>query len=67
MSKEFSPQSSRQPELTSVYTTQEAKAWIKAKAAQHDVTMVAIIDEMIEVIDSLTPKQRPNVLRNGEK
>jgi hypothetical protein len=63
MSKEFSPQPL--PELTTVYTTKESKAWIKKQAEIHGVSMVAVIDEMVEVIDSLASKQRPNVLREG--
>ena len=50
MTKKFSPK--KTPELESVYVSTESKAWIKDQAKANNVSMVAIVDEMVAVCTS---------------
>ena len=61
MTREFLP---RPPmPLESVYITHESKEWIRQQANIHKVSMVAVIDEMVDFCKEHEAKRRPNILR----
>ena len=49
--------------LESVYITKESKQWIKEQATTHNVSMVAVLDEMVTFCKANAVATRPNVLR----
>ena len=60
MTQEFNPKKTEP--LETVYVSADAKEWIKTQALSHDVSMVAIVDEMVKVCTQFTGYKRPNIL-----
>lgn len=51
--------------LETVYITKESKRWIKEQSATHNVSMVAVLDEMVNFCKANAVVKRPNVLKQG--
>ena len=51
--------------LDTVYITKEAKQWVKEQSTTHNVSMVAVLDEMVNFCKANAVATRPNILKQG--
>ena len=49
--------------LSSVYVSLETKAWLKNRAEKHDMTMIDLVDDMVEFCKANEPTTRKNALQ----